>query len=344
MNSRKSKARRSTHAAKVALRSAQSSGVIKCYVEQFKHPNGLPDVRIREKVSGRKVQVLSDNLELQNLAPLANLLRDCHAHGGGLREPRNRREYIGISASTVLQNSQEVSVQFDQNFAVQVHILTSAIVCPPVSVWCYIEEYSSGDGSLGLRLRQKMTGRKVEMYGRAKDHLTAFLASPMMTGEDKHLPNLYEQDGYEDYVLVSGGTSVDSYDVIRFEDGDELAYLLGPTPDTAYRDAFRVLEEESAAVAHSRTAQAHFEKGRYREAVLSARLSVEMACGGRGSDVKERLVDAPRDVITAAEALYATRHVAVHEGGTRIEQQDAQQAITAMKRVIDHLAIPGTKA
>jgi hypothetical protein len=217
--------------------------------------------------------------------------------------------------------------------------LSAHIISPPLSVWCYVEEYPGENGHLGLRLRQKVTGRKVEMYGKTKDHLTEFLASTRFTDAYKLMPNLYEKDGYRDYVLVSGGTAVDSYDVLLFKDGAQLTYLLGPTPDTAYRDAFRILEEESAAASHSRTAVTHFGSGRYRGAVLSARLAVEMACGGGGADVKRRLAGAPQDVSAAGDALYAKRHVAVHEGGTRVEQQDALESIRAMTRLLDYLEL-----
>jgi len=37
-------------------------------------------------------------------------------------------------------------------------------------------------GASRLRLRQKTTGRKVEIYGKNKDRLTEFLASPLFTG------------------------------------------------------------------------------------------------------------------------------------------------------------------
>jgi hypothetical protein len=193
---------------------------------------------------------------------MSNLLQDCYAHGGGLIEPRSRKEHVAIVALIVTQNAQEIVTGFDDEFSVTVNILIAGIVSPPVSVWCYVEEYPGENGNLGLRLRQKVTGRKVEMYGKTKDHLTEFLASPRFTGAYKLMPNLYEKDGYRDYVLVSGGTAVDSYDVLLFEDGAQLTYLLGPSPDTAYRDAFRVLEEESAAAAHSRPAWTHFEGGR----------------------------------------------------------------------------------
>lgn len=332
-----SKSRRAAHGARVTARSAQSSGVIKCYVERFERADGLPDLRFREKSTRRMVRILTDQAILKSVAPMSSLLQDCYAHGGGLVEPRSRQEHISIGAQIVSQTTQEISVRFDADFSVRVNIVTAAIASPPVSVWCYVEEYPGESGRRGLRLRQKGTGRKVEMYGKTTDHLTQFLAGPIFTGADKDMPNLYEKDGYQNYVLVSGGTAVDSYDVLLFEDGADLTYLLGPTPDTAYRDAYRVLEEESAAAAHSRTARTHFEGGRYREAILSARLAIEMACGGGGPHVKRRLAGAPSDVATAGDALYAQRHVAVHEGGTRVEQQDARHAIRAMDLLLDYL-------
>ncbi|MET3946824.1 hypothetical protein ABIB49_001523 [Arthrobacter sp. UYCu512] len=341
MSSPSSKARRAAQAAKVTARSAQSSGMIKCYVEYFDHPDGTPDLCLREKLTRRTVRVLTAEPMLQPLAPLSNLLQDCYAHGGGLIEPRNRKEHVAIAAPIVMQNAQEIAVQLDGKFSVIVNILPARITSPPVSVWCYIEEYPGGNGSLGLRLREKVTGRKVEMYGKTKEHLTEFLASPIFTGAYRHMPNLYEKDGHQDYVLVSGGTAVDSYDVLLFQGDAQLSYLLGPTPDTAYRDAFRALEEESPVAAHSRTAVTHFEGGRYREAVLAARLAVEMASGGGGTDVKRRLIGAPQDVSTAGDALYTKRHVAVHEGGTRVEQQDALEAIRAMKLLLDYLELQG---
>ncbi|GAA2464155.1 hypothetical protein GCM10009857_32510 [Agromyces soli] len=336
MSPSNSKARRAAHAAKVTARSAQSSGIVKCYVERFENAVGAPDLRLREKSTKRLVRVLTDNQMFGSVAPLSNLLQDCYVHGGGLVEPRGRAEYIAIAAPIVTQNAQEISVAFE-GFSVQVHIATADIASPPTSVWAYIEEYPVEDGGLGLRLRQKVTGRKIEMYGRNQEHLLTFLSSPQFTGAHTYMANLYQKDGFEDYVLVSGGTATDSYDVLLFNDGAELTYLLGPTPDTAYRDAFRVLTEESAPEAHARTAQTHFDRGRYREAVLSARLAVETACGGRGLDVKRRLADAPADITTAAEALYGKRHVAVHEGETRVEQPDAIQAIRAMHQVLSYL-------
>ncbi|MBF0722354.1 hypothetical protein [Sanguibacter inulinus] len=272
---------------------------------------------------------------------MSNLLQDCYAHGGGLVKPRGSDECITISASIVARNIQEVAVAFE-GLSVEVCIVTTDIASPPTSVWAYIEEYSVEDGSFGLRLRQKSSGRKIELYGKNQDHLLAFLSSPRVSGVDSHMSNLYQKDGFDDYVLVSGAAATDSYDVMLFNDGVGLTYLLGPTPDTAYRDAFRALTEESAPTSHARTAHVHFDTGRYREAVLSARLAVETACGGRGTDVKRRLADAPIDVAAAGAALFRKRNVAVHEGETRIEQPDAAQAISAMCIVLAYLGSDGS--
>lgn len=335
-----SKSRRAAHAAKVAARSAYASGAIKCYVEFVELPDGTPDLQLREKATRRRVRVLAAEPFMQQVAPLSNLLLDCYGHGGGLVKSHGGKELISISASIVKQNAREIAVSLDEDFSVAVKILTTKIALPPHSVWCYIEEYPVGDEGLGVRLRQKETGRKVEMYGKSKEHLARFLASPKFTGAAREMPNLYEKDGFDDYVLVSGGTAVDSYDVLRFNDGDDLSYLLGPTPDTAYRDAFRALKDEEATAAHARTARSHLEHGHYREAVLSARLAVELACGGRSGDIKPRLAGAPQDVSRAGDVLWERRNAAVHEGDTRVEQQDAQEAVDAMSRILEYLNNP----
>lgn len=331
-----SKARRAARAAKVAARSAQISGVVKCYVEQFENNAGSPDLRLREKSTKRIVRVLTANPMFRDVSPLRNLLMDCHGHGGGLVEPRSRGEEVAIAAPIVKQTTEEVHVSFDRGFAAKVNINTVDVASPPTSIWAYIDEYSTEDGDRGLRLRQKITGRKIEMYGKNQDHLLTFLASSIFTGAKEAMPNLFEKDGFKDYVLVSGGTATDSFDVLLFNDGAELTYLLGPTPDTAYRDAFRALSEESAPEAHARTAQAHFDAGRYREAVLSARFAVEMACGGDGAAVKRSLASAPSDVATAGAELFAYRNVAVHEGGTRVEQPEALKAIRLMHQILGY--------
>ncbi|WHE37795.1 hypothetical protein [Microbacterium sp. BDGP8] len=310
--------------------------MVRAYVESFERPDGKPDLRLREKVTRRIIRVLSGDPLMHQITPLATLMAECYSHGHGLTKATGRDEHIAIAAPVVGQTSEEVCFWLDQNFVVTVRIQTAAVVSPPTSVWCFIEKYSSEDGQPGLRLREKGTGRKVEMYGETKDQLIAFLASPQATGYDELLANLYEKDGYRDYVLVSGGTTVDTYDVIRYEYDSKLTYIIGPTTDTAYRDAFRVMEEETAATAHARTAATHLRDGRYREAVLYARLAIEAACGGRGLTVANRLADAP-EVSKAAMALNELRHTAVHGLDTRIEQHDAEEAVRLMNQVLEHV-------
>lgn len=139
MSRSSSKARQAARAAKVTARSAQSSGIVKCYVERFENAAGAPDLRLREKSTRRLVRVLTNNQTFRSFAPLSNLLRDCYAHGGGLAEPRGRAEYIAISAPIVTQSAQEISVAFER-FSVKVHIASADIAFPPTSVWAYIED------------------------------------------------------------------------------------------------------------------------------------------------------------------------------------------------------------
>lgn len=334
----KSKARHSAHATKVAARSANASGVIRCYVEAFNHADGTPDLRLREKKTGRQVIVKTTDTRYRHRSPLTNLLQDCYRHGGALGDRWSRKETIALTAPVATQDAEHIAVWLDGDLSVSVDIDTAEITDAPLSVWCYIEEYADETSDiLGLRLREKETGRKVEMFGKNKEHLTMFLASPRFSGAENVMPNLYERGGFVDYVLVSGGTAVDSFDVLLFEDNNDLTYLLGPSPDTAYRDAFRCLNSETAAQSHARTAHAHFDKGHYREAILAARLAVETGCGGRSTDVKPRLAKAPSEVSDAGDALYKIRHVAIHEGDTRIEQPDAKHALQAMSTVLDYL-------
>lgn len=59
-------------------------------------------------------------------------------------------------------DAHEISVAFE-SMSEELCIATTDVSSPPTSVWAYIEEYSVWDGRLGLRLRQKVTGRKIEI-------------------------------------------------------------------------------------------------------------------------------------------------------------------------------------
>lgn len=97
---------------------------------------------------------------------------------------------------------------------------------------CYIEEYEGVPGvpsTLSARLREKGTGRKVEVSGTASDgeELKRFLAGPRVHGLAGTIPNVYEASGYDDYVLVSGNTEVDTADLIRVTNDDRFTIAFG---------------------------------------------------------------------------------------------------------------------
>ena len=206
-----------------------------------------------------------------------------------------------------------------------------------VSVRCYIEEHRDKSGSRIVPLLEKLTSRKVEMWGSESSSLIRFLLAPRFTGTDYLMPNVYVKDGLEDFVVVSGIPTVDTYDVIRFGDCEHLAYLYGPTWLTGVHDVDESPGAQSAYRTHARSARESLNQGRYREAVLSSRLAVELACGGDGLAIKRRLNDAPETVQVAANNLRDLRSKAVHEGLARIEQLDAEAAVGAMNSVVAYV-------
>lgn len=198
-------------------------------MEPFENATGTSDLCLREKSTKRLVRVLTDNQAFMSFAPLSNLLQGCYAHGGGLTEQRSHAEHITISAPIVTQSAQEIAVTFEC-FSVKVRIITVLIASPTTSVWTYIEEYPAEDEGICLPLRQKATGRKIELYSKNQNHLLTFLSSPQFTGANSLKATLYQKDGFEDYVLVSGGTATDSYGVVLFSDGAELTTNLAQHP------------------------------------------------------------------------------------------------------------------
>lgn len=311
---------------------------VRCYIEKWNQAGIGQDLRFREKKSKRFVRVLTEDPEIASLVPLANLLAESFSHAAGLVDPQETKEYIQITGNVLMATQDEVGFWLDGDFTTRVNI-----VAPKHStltaIWCYVEEYGD-DEPRNVRLREKITGRKVEMWGSEKESLIAFLSSPRALGAKQLLPNLFEKNEFEAYVLVSGGTTVDTHDSIRFEGDDSLTYLIGPTPDTAYRDALRALSEDFSTGAHVRTAHKHLYEGHYRAAIITARLAVESACGGGGKAIKNRLAAAPAIIQTAAKVVQEMRNIAVHESDSRIEQQQAEQALAAMTVVLKYLGIP----
>lgn len=94
-------------------------------------------------------------------------------------------------------------------------------------VRCYIEEYEGVPGvpsTLSARLREKGTGRRVEVSGTEADgeELLELLASPKAHGLSASIPNVYEASGYRDYVFVSGIAEIDASDLIRLTHDNRL--------------------------------------------------------------------------------------------------------------------------
>jgi hypothetical protein len=94
------------------------------------------------------------------------------------------------------------------------------------STKCYIEEYKTEQGQLGARLREKVTGRKVDLgmaTPEGKQHLLQFLGA---AGANKAaIPDVFSKDGGQDCVVVSGDLDFDAPDEIRFIYNEELSYL-----------------------------------------------------------------------------------------------------------------------
>lgn len=203
------------------------------------------------------------------------------------------------------------------------------------SVFCYIENYPLGD-RIGVRLREKVTGRKVEIRESnplTKRHFLEFLAAPRMVSPDLSVfPGLMDRNDLDDYVIVSGVVLVDNQDSIAFRDGDNLAYTLGPTPHSDASNHSGVAVKETWEK-HAGTARLKLRTGEYREAVTASRLAVEAAIGD-GGQLKKASVSAPPDVVAALDTVKRQRDRAVHEPNTLIEQQDAERAVSAMQAVL----------
>ena len=99
-----------------------------------------------------------------------------------------------------------------------------------MAVKCYIEEYTTERGGPGVRLREKETGRKVEITAFAqqeRDEFLAFLLAPRLTGTADLLPNLYERSGLDDLVVVDGNVVVDDGESIQFVYDSAFSYRFG---------------------------------------------------------------------------------------------------------------------
>jgi hypothetical protein len=93
------------------------------------------------------------------------------------------------------------------------------------STKCYIDEYKNEQGQLSARLREKGTGRKVDL-GLALESKTDFLRFLSSAHAQKAaMPDVFSKDGDDDCVVVSGDLDFDAPDEIRFIYNEKLSYL-----------------------------------------------------------------------------------------------------------------------
>jgi hypothetical protein len=93
---------------------------------------------------------------------------------------------------------------------------------------CYIEEYKTDQGGPGFRLREKETGRKVDLGSTTatdKQDLVLFLTAA--TVHRDAMPDVFSKDGDLDCVVVSGEIDFDAPDEIRYVFNDQLSCLFG---------------------------------------------------------------------------------------------------------------------
>jgi len=84
------------------------------------------------------------------------------------------------------------------------------------STTCYIEEYESGPGKMSARLREKVTGRKLDL-GITLEGKAGFLRFLSSAGLNKlMMPDVFSKDRHEDCIVVSSDVDCDAPDEIRF--------------------------------------------------------------------------------------------------------------------------------
>ena len=94
-------------------------------------------------------------------------------------------------------------------------------------VRCYLEECKDAVGRPGVCLREKLTGRRVQITtnDRGEDlHVRGFL-NQVSSGRQSW-PGLFSTNDMGDYVFVSGNVAFRSDLLIEFAYDDDLAYLI----------------------------------------------------------------------------------------------------------------------
>lgn len=92
---------------------------------------------------------------------------------------------------------------------------------------CYIEEYEVAPGRIAARLREKVTGRKVDL-GITLDAKRDFLKFLSIAGGKKaEIPAMFSKDDAAEFIVVSGEVDFDAPEEMRYVYNDKLSYLFG---------------------------------------------------------------------------------------------------------------------
>ncbi|MFB2556155.1 hypothetical protein [Herbiconiux liangxiaofengii] len=91
---------------------------------------------------------------------------------------------------------------------------------------CYIEEYENGQGQPSARLREKVTGRKVDLGTTTDSEAQHFLNFLRAAQANRALmPDAFSKEGDDDSISVSGDVDFDAPDEIRYIHNANLSYL-----------------------------------------------------------------------------------------------------------------------
>jgi hypothetical protein len=94
------------------------------------------------------------------------------------------------------------------------------------STRCYVEEYEVAPGKVGARLREKGSGRKVDLGGTSSEsdiqHFRMFLGALRANKAD--MPGVFDKDSAEDTIIVEGDLDFDAPDEIRFVYNEKLTF------------------------------------------------------------------------------------------------------------------------
>lgn len=95
-----------------------------------------------------------------------------------------------------------------------------------LSTRCYVEQYENESGQRSARLREKGTGRKVDLGitdAAGRNDFLLFLSAA--AANESLMPDLFSKTGEADAVLVSGDIDFDAPDEMRFRHNSRLSYL-----------------------------------------------------------------------------------------------------------------------